>query len=124
MTDLIFLGLGFAGLIALCVVLVVIGRAASDCPQIAAAARVGTIVVTTGFAAIGAGLIALIATALPFLVEQQYNGLYLALGLTAIALGLGFYSAATTLRDVLNAARPPQPMTNPPSTGDPMPVAA
>lgn len=106
MTDQIFLSIGFAGLAALCGVLIVIGRAATECPQIGAAARVGTIVITTGFASIGAGVIALIAALLPVIVTEEYNGLYLALGLAAIALGIGFYSAATTLRDVLKAAQP------------------
>lgn len=124
MTELTFLGLGFAGLIALCAVLLAIGRAAAECPQLQGVARVGTIVITTGFAAIGAGVLALIAAMLPLMMTEQYNGLYLALGIAAIALGIGFYSAATTLRDVLKAAQPLQPVTNPPATGDPTPVAA
>ncbi|MEM9138545.1 MAG: hypothetical protein AAGB15_01820 [Pseudomonadota bacterium] len=111
MTDLIYLGGGFAALLALCVVLVVIGRAAAECPQLAGAAKVGTLVITTGFAAIGTGIIALIGAALPFLMTGQVNGLYLALGMVSIALGIGFYNAATTLRDLLRAARPmPDPL--------------
>ncbi len=104
MTDIVYLAAGFTGLAALCVVLVVIGRAAADCPQIGAAARVGTLVVTTGFAAIGAGIIGLIGAALPLLLEGRANGLYIALGCVAIALGIGFYNAATTLREILRSA--------------------
>jgi hypothetical protein len=108
MTDIIYLATGFTGLIALCVVLVIIGRAASKCPQIGAAARVGTLVVTTGFAAIGAGVIALIGAALPLLIEGRANGLYIAIGCVAIALGVGFYNAATTLREILRSAPRPE----------------
>ena len=107
MTDFIYLALGFTGLIALCVVLIQIGRVASACPQIGAAAKLGTLVVTTGFAAIGAGVIALIGAALPLLLEGQANGLYIAVGCMAIALGIGFYNAATTLREILRAAPKP-----------------
>lgn len=114
MTDLVFLVVGMGGLIALCAVLIAIGKAAADCPQIAGAARVGTIVVTTGFAAIGAGMIALIAAMLPFIMHAGFNGLYLALGIAAIALGIGFYSAATTLRDILKAAQAPQSVADGP----------
>lgn len=110
MTQVAFLTLGFTGLLALAAVLVVIGRAAAACPQIGAAARVGTLVITTGFLALGAGAIAIIGAFLPVLVAGEVNGLYLALGFLALALGLGFSTAAVRLRDILNAApRPPVP---------------
>lgn len=105
MTDLVYLGTGFAGLAVLCIVLIVIGRAAASCPEIGAAARVSTLVVVTGFCAVGTGVIALIGAALPYLASARGDGLYLATGCLAIALGIGFYNAASTLRDLLAAAR-------------------
>ena len=104
MTDVLYFSLGFAGLSALSVVLVIIGRAAAACPQIGASAKVGTLVITTGFVALGVGAIALIGAFLPLLVEGRASGLYLALGFLSLALGLGFSSAAVRLRDILNAA--------------------
>ncbi|MEL7468394.1 MAG: hypothetical protein AAFN27_08060 [Pseudomonadota bacterium] len=110
MTDLVYFALGFAGLGALAVILAIIGKAASACPQIGAAARVGTLVITTGFIALGAGAVAIIGAFLPLLAEGRASGLYLALGFLSLALGLGFSGAAIRLRDILNAApRPPAP---------------
>lgn len=103
MTQVTFLTLGFVGLFALTIVLVIIGRAASKCPQIGASAHVGTLVITTGFVALGAAAIAIIGAFLPMLMEGQVNGLYLALGFVSLALGLGFSNAAIRLRDILNA---------------------
>ncbi len=110
MTDILFLPIAFAALVLLAIVLVVVGRAAGDCPQIGGAARVATLVVTTGFAAIGTGVILLIAASLPVLMQGQVMGLYVALGLVGIALGIGFYNAASALRDILKTApRPDSP---------------
>lgn len=111
MTDIIYLTLGFLGLSALCVILISIGRAAADCPQIGGAARVGTLVVTTGFCAIGVGVIALIGAFLPMLMRGDANGLYLAIGLVSLALGIGFYNAAQILRDLISSARTPAIVT-------------
>lgn len=108
MTDIIYLTVGLLGLGALCTVLAVIGRVAGACPQIGAAARVGTWVVVTAFAAIGAGIISLGGALLPQLIEGRGDGLYLAIGCVAIALGVGFAQAAGTLRQILrDAPRPP-----------------
>ncbi|MFK7941422.1 MAG: hypothetical protein AB8B85_00670 [Paracoccaceae bacterium] len=104
MTDFIFLAIGFIGLGALATVLAIIGKAAGACPEIGAAARVGTWVVTTGFCAIGVGVIALVGAALSALMEGRGDGLYLAVGCVAIALGVGFTYAAGTLRGILQAA--------------------
>lgn len=105
MIDLIYLSVSGAGLVALAVILVVIGKVATDCPQIGPAARLGTWVVTTGFVAVGIGVIALIGSALPLLANGALGGLYVAVGCVAIALGSGFYFAAARLRDILAAAR-------------------
>ncbi|MEM0988417.1 MAG: hypothetical protein AAGK00_06010 [Pseudomonadota bacterium] len=123
MTEtLIYFAIGLAGLLALCTVLVIIGRAAADCPQIGAAAKVGTLVVTTGFASMGVGMIALIGAALPLLLEGPGSGLYLAIGGIAIALGIGFYTAAGILRDILASA--PRPAVGPGPVNAPEAVAA
>ena len=111
MTDTIYFSLGFAGLAALALVLVIIGRAAAACPQIGASAKVGTLVITTGFIALGVGAIALIGASLPMLAEGRASGLYLALGFLSLALGLGFSTAAIRLRDILNAAPRPKMST-------------
>lgn len=107
MTDVLFLSIAFAGLAALGAVLVLIGRAAAECPQTRGAARLGTMVVTTGFSAIGSGVLLIIAAILPILIRGSIDGLYVALGIAAIALGIGFYSAATMLRDILKSAQAP-----------------
>jgi len=104
MTDLLYLSIAFAGLASLAAVLVLIGRAASDCPETGGAARVASLVVTTGFSAIGAGVILLIASALPVLMQGRVMGLYVALGLVALVLGVGFYNAASAMREILSAA--------------------
>ncbi|MEL6575757.1 MAG: hypothetical protein AAFQ81_07690 [Pseudomonadota bacterium] len=98
-----------AGLLAVGAVLVLIGKAAQACPQTAGAARLGTLVVTTAFLAIGAGVITLIGAALPVLSAGAATGLFVAIGLAFIALGLGFQYAAVTLRDILNGASAPAP---------------
>lgn len=105
MIDLVYFTLALGGLGAVAAILVLIGRAAADCPQTASAAKLATLVVTTGFVAIGAGVVTLIGAALPVLAAGAATGLYVALGLALIALGIGFQIAATTLRDILRAAR-------------------
>lgn len=104
MTDILFLSIAFGGLVALAAVLVLTGRLASVCPESRNAARLATLVVTTGYAAIGAGVIALIGAMLPQLAELEGSGLYLTLGLTSIALGIGFFFAVGQLRDTIRAA--------------------
>ncbi|MEM9147715.1 MAG: hypothetical protein AAGC57_16140 [Pseudomonadota bacterium] len=105
MMDVLYLSIAGAGLVALCAVLVVIGRAAAECPMTAAAARLGTWVVTTGFAAFGIGAIGLIGAALPVLSRVPASALYAAVGMVAIALGFGFYQAAVMLRGLMRDAR-------------------
>ncbi|MGF1553640.1 MAG: hypothetical protein ACFBWO_14260 [Paracoccaceae bacterium] len=106
MTHAVYFTLATGGLGAVAAVLVLIGRMAADCPQTAGAARLATLVVTTAFVAIGAGIVTLIGAALPLLAEGAATGLYVALGFALIALGVGFQIAASTLRDILAAARP------------------
>lgn len=105
MTELLFYPVGLAGLLALCLMLIVIGRAARECPETAAAARLGALIITTGFATIGTGVIALIGAALPIFGSGKAEALPLALGFVSIALGVGFWNAASMLRDILREAR-------------------
>ncbi|MEL6196715.1 MAG: hypothetical protein AAFT19_02605 [Pseudomonadota bacterium] len=103
--DATYFAAAFAGLAALAAILVVIGRAAAECPLTASAARLGTWVVTTGFVTLGIGVVALIGAFLPLLLRSDFQGLYTAIGLIFLALGFGFYLAASMLRDILGAAR-------------------
>lgn len=105
MTDILYFSIALSGLTALCAVLVVIGRAAAECPQTAGAARLGTWVITAGFAAIGVGIVALVGAILPVLESGRASGLYLATGIVAIVLGIGFYNAAQVLRDLMKEAQ-------------------
>lgn len=91
--------LGFAMLIALCVMLLRIGRLMADCPITGPRMRISAITIATGFAAIGAGGVALIGAGL--IVSLPHSGLFgltTALGLAALCLGLGFTQAVATLR--------------------------
>lgn len=106
-TDILYLSISFAGLLSLTAVLRLIGRAASDCPQIGGAARVSALVVMTGFLAIGTGIILLFGAILPELGGNTVQVLYLAVGFCALSLGLGFYAAATMLRDIVQSAPKP-----------------
>ncbi|MEM8597085.1 MAG: hypothetical protein AAGF76_11530 [Pseudomonadota bacterium] len=107
MTDLIFFAVAIAGLAIVAGILILIGRVAADCPQTVGAARLGTLVVTTGFVAFGAGVVMLIGAALPILSAGAASGLYMAIGLSFIALGIGFQVAASMLREILQAAPRP-----------------
>ncbi|MEM9782120.1 MAG: hypothetical protein AAF899_06560 [Pseudomonadota bacterium] len=105
MLEFVYFAVSLMGLGGLAKVLVVIGDAAAACPQTAAAARLGKWVVTTGFVTLGAGAVSLIAAALPALTANGFSGLYAATGLMFLALGAGFYIAATMLNNILTAAR-------------------
>ncbi|MEL6209068.1 MAG: hypothetical protein AAFR44_02585 [Pseudomonadota bacterium] len=103
--DLAYFAVALGGLGALATVLVVIGGVAATCPQTAPAARLGTWVVTTGFVALGLGVVALVGAMLPGLLRSEFQGLYTAVGLIVLALGCGGYVAAAMLRDILATAR-------------------
>jgi len=101
LTTLIYLALAFGGLTALSIMILKIGALLEDCPQSNAKARMAAITITTGFAAIGTGGVILIGALLPMLQDVALNGLFPALGLVALCLGLGFTHAVATLRAVL-----------------------
>jgi hypothetical protein len=63
------------------------------------------VTITTGYAAIGGGAVALIGSALPILQGGAPATLF-AIGFAALVLGLGFTHAITSLRDVVVSAQP------------------
>lgn len=94
-----------AALLALAAMILAIGKSLGDCPQTGRAARAGAITIATGFTAIGAGAVILIAAALPAFGNAPQATLA-AMGLACLILGLGFTHAVTTLRHVIVSARP------------------
>lgn len=92
-------------LLALAAMILAIGKSISDCPQTGRAARAGSITIATGFVAIGAGAVILIAAALPTF-DASPQATLAALGFICLILGLGFTHAVTTLRQVVDSARP------------------
>ncbi|MEM8793244.1 MAG: hypothetical protein AAGE80_16605 [Pseudomonadota bacterium] len=101
MALFLYYPIAIAGLAILCLILLAIGRSTQDCPQLAGAAKLASLIVTTGFATIGLGVVALLGA----MIEQMGNdvlfGVSVALGLCGIALGIGFWTAAINLRDIL-----------------------
>ena len=104
MSMLYFYPIALAGLAALSTVLIVIGRATQDCPQLAGTARLMSLIVTTGFVTIGVGMIALIGALMTRFTEDAVQAVSIAVGLASIALGIGFWTAAVNLRDMLKDA--------------------
>jgi hypothetical protein len=93
--------LAFAALIALSMMILKIGTLLGDCPQAARRAQAASITIATGFSAIGAGGIILIAVILPILPHMPAAAFLAALGLASLCLGLGFTHAVATLRAVM-----------------------
>ncbi|MEM1266397.1 MAG: hypothetical protein AAGI50_10320 [Pseudomonadota bacterium] len=121
--EMVLFGIGLSGLIALCLIIALMGRALSECPDTGRAARAGAIVMMTGFSAFGFGAVSMIAAMLPILsVEFGVSPLYTALAFVAFALGTGFVYAAERLRQIVLeaeervAARKPSASSLPQST--------
>lgn len=104
MSLVIYLALALAVLAALDGMILSIGRRMADCPQTGRTARAASVTIATGFAAIGAGAVLLIAAGLP-LLGGGLAATLLASGLAALFLGLGFTHAMTLLRAVLPVAQ-------------------
>ena len=94
-----------SALLALAAMILAIGKSLGDCPQTGRAARAGAITIATGFTAIGAGAVILIAATLPAF-DSAAPATLGAIGLACLILGLGFTHAVTTLRAVIDSARP------------------
>ncbi|MEM9099081.1 MAG: hypothetical protein AAGC79_11215 [Pseudomonadota bacterium] len=110
MSLLYYYPIALSGLAVLSTILVLIGRATKDCPQLSGAARLVSMIVTTGFATIGVGVIALIGAFSPRFGDQLIEVVSVAVGLAAIALGFGFWTAAVNLRDLLKDAQLSRPL--------------
>lgn len=108
--------LALGALTTLSLMILKIGTLLADCPNNTPATKAVAVTITTGFAAIGAGGVILIGAALPAFAEMPYFALMLALGLSALCLGLGFTHAVATLRAVLAQANidlaPAAPVAN------------
>ncbi|MEP5154844.1 hypothetical protein [Planktotalea sp.] len=103
MTFLIlsYAAIAFAMLVALSVMLLRIGAMMADCPVNGPRIQISAITIATGFAAIGAGGIALIGAGfIVSLPDTSLFGLTAALGLAALCLGLGFTQAVANLRAI------------------------
>ena len=100
-----YLLISFAALGVLCKMILHIGTLLGNCPETGTAARAGSVTITTGFAAIGAGGLILISAAIPTYTVALPAVFMLALGLASLCLGLGFTHAIGSLRAVV-ANRP------------------
>lgn len=85
---LLYITLGFAGLVALATMILRIGTLLGDCPQSRATARAGAVTIATGFCAIGAGGVILIGAALQLFEHAPFASFLGALGLRPSASGL------------------------------------
>lgn len=99
-----FVGLSIIALVALTKMILVIGTMQQTCPENGPVARLVSVTVATGFCAIGAGGVLLIAAALPILADAPVIGFFVGLGLAILCLGLGFSHAVNTLRLMLKPA--------------------
>lgn len=101
MLALTYITLALAALIALCIMILKIGHLIGDCPQSMATARVASVSIATGFAAIGSGGITVIGSGLALTDDAALPAFFLSLGFAALCLGLGFTHAIATLRAVV-----------------------
>jgi len=86
-----------------------IGSLIGDCPDSKRVAKVTSVTIATGYAAIGAGGVICIGAILPLVSQFHEAGLMFALGLAALCLGLGFTHAVSTLRAVVMQGPAPKP---------------
>lgn len=99
--QLTYLTVAILGLLTLAKVILTIGSALEDCPQTGPVARAGTLSITAGFVAMGLGVIALGGAWVTGAPVVGPVPIYLALGVVAILLGLGFTQAALSLRKLV-----------------------
>lgn len=97
---LFYLGLSLAILVALSLMILRIGTLLSDCPQRGRIIHAAAVTIATGFAAIGLGCVVLIGAVLPLFANDLMITVPLAVGFSALCLGLGFSNAIATLRQV------------------------
>ena len=94
-------GPALAALAVLTRMILLIGSMPRDCPETGPAARLVAVTVATGFCAIGAGGVVLIAAAFPIMAQTPVMAFFVRLGLAVLCLGRGFSLAVNTLRSTL-----------------------
>jgi len=100
---LIYFPIALSILLALYLMILRIGALVGACPDSQRLAEAAAVTIATGFAAIGAGGIALVGAVIPLLPQIPLTALMAALGFIALCLGLGFAHAVGTLRAVVLA---------------------
>lgn len=100
-----FIAISMVTLVALTRMILLIGAMQQDCPENGPAARLVAVTVATGFCAIGAGGVFLIAAGFPMLMQAPVVAFFVGLGLAVLCLGLGFSHAVNTLRLMLQNMR-------------------
>ncbi|MEL6520127.1 MAG: hypothetical protein AAFQ66_04140 [Pseudomonadota bacterium] len=87
---------------ALTYMILQIGVMMGACPVNGPTARSAAITIATGFLAIGAGGVCLLAALITLLPQDEPVAMLVVLGIAGLALGLGFTQAVATMRDVIN----------------------
>lgn len=117
----LYFALSLSALVALTMMILRIGVMLGACPINGPSARSAAITIATGFLAIGAGGVCLLAALITLIPQENPVSLLIVLGLASLALGLGFTQAVATMRDVIaqitratsaaqaGTARPAQP---------------
>ncbi len=105
MSLVIYFVVAYALLAALSGMILQISRKLDDCPDTRGAARAAGVTIATGYAAIGAGGVMMVGSALP-LAQGETPATLFAIGFVAIILGLGFTNAIITLRAAMQVASP------------------
>lgn len=96
----LYLVLGFVILTLLARMILRVGEAMATCPDARPGIRAAALTIVTGYCALGAGGLILIAIAFP-VMQAGLPAIFLgALGVALMALGLGFSNAVATLRAV------------------------
>jgi hypothetical protein len=103
MTLFVYLAVGLLVLAGLALMIHRIAVEAGKCPERGAVAMAARVTITTGFVAIGGGVVLLVAV-LPLMVPNLAMMVF-ALGINCLILGLGFTQAITTLRAAVRGGR-------------------
>lgn len=105
---LIYLSINLLAVVALAGMIVCIGSMMSDCPQTGARNRVVAVAIATGYAAVGAGLVVIVAGLAALSTEDSAKALIFGSGFSLLCLGLGFAHGVSMLRAIVD----PQPLAD------------
>lgn len=97
----LYFAFSLSALVALTMMILKIGVMLGACPVNGPSARSAAITIATGFLAIGAGGVCLLAALITLIPQDDPISLLIVLGLASLALGLGFTQAVATMRDVI-----------------------